>query len=296
MTDENPNPNRDRREGRPSRQGGEDDERGIWSVQEVSSLSQRKRREETQCMLVEGRHPIEEALRAGLEMELAFVNKDSSEQSLPDTSWPFEPHPVDQRTMARLADTKSPPPCLAVFRQPAAPSTHLLQEQGLTLVLYEIQDPGNLGALLRSAVAFGVSAVILLGGAAADVYSPKVIRAAAGLLFSLPIYRLELNEFLDQVQTLEQSRIYITSSHEGQTGSSVSARQADYSGNCFIVLGNEGHGVDARLAMHLPQAQGLMIPMDSRVESLNVAICGSILMAEAAAQRQDLRLTERSGA
>jgi tRNA G18 (ribose-2'-O)-methylase SpoU len=273
----------------------DDDDRDLWSIQEVSALSRKKVREETGCMLVEGRHPIEEAIRAGLEMELAFVQKEAAEQSLPTTEWPFEPNEVDDKMMSRLADTKSAPPCLAIFRQPQSPPASDLQNvKGLVLVLYEVQDPGNLGALMRSAVAFGASAVVLLGGAV-DAYSPKVIRASAGIQFALPVYNIGRGEFLDQCRALKP-RIYITSSHESSAGSSQSAREADYSGNCFLVLGNEGHGVDAGFAMSMPNAKSLMIPMDVRVESLNVAICGSILLAEAAAQRDSQRRVEQATA
>jgi RNA methyltransferase, TrmH family len=255
-----------------------------WSIAEVAALSRRKVRQETGCMLVEGRHPIEEALRAGLSMELAFVQKDAAASGLPSLPWPFEPHDVDLRTMARLADTKSAPPCIAVFKQPADPLPGSLKDfSDWVLVLDDLQDPGNLGALLRSAVAFGASAVVLLGGV--DAYSPKVIRASAGVQFALPVYSLGSEEFVTQCQAI-QPRLYITSSHEGVAGKSVSGQEADYSGPCFLVLGNEGRGVDARLALALPSAQGLTIPMDPRVESLNVAICGSILLAQAAAQRR----------
>jgi TrmH family RNA methyltransferase len=263
------------------------------SLPQVAALKRRKERNATGLILVEGRHPIEEALRAGLTLRAGFV-RNSPAESLPQTDVPFPARHVDEKAMARLSDTHSPPPCLAVFERPPNPKR---LSGSLALVLDEIQDPGNLGTLIRSAVAFGVESVLLLGEAV-DAYGPKVIRASAGLIFALPVAiaaRHPLTEFFP-VQQEGPWHFYAavadTLSRVGDIPRVIPYRQADYTGRCAILLGNEGRG----LAPELLQAPGLVritIPMKARVESLNVAVSGAIILAEAAAQRAATSTPER---
>jgi RNA methyltransferase, TrmH family len=274
------------------------------SIQEVAALKRRKEREETGWILVEGRHPLEEALRGGLVLQAAFVRENAPVSGMPQTELPFPAKVVDEKTMGRMADTHSAPPCLAVFERPAVP---MYLTGSLALVLDEIQDPGNLGALLRSAVAFGVDSVLILGDAV-EAYSPKVIRASAGLIFALPVIftsRATLNDVMQPQNGEAAWQLFSTtvadkgndadSPAENETASTVSEspvlsyRAVDYTGRCAIVLGNEGRGIAPEL-LNAPGMQRLTIPMSPRVESLNVAISGAIILAEAAAQRVQNRV------
>lgn len=239
-------------------------------------LRQKKGRDESGLILVEGRHPIEEAIRAGLTLREIFVQP-THPGHLPAEHDPQVPYQVDEKTMSRLCSTDSPPPCLAAFERPAFQK----QFQGnLALVLDSIQDPGNLGTLVRSAIAFCVDGVILTGDMV-DPYNPKVIRASAGLIFAVPVFSVPHCE-LDALLGPENWNIYATTGHSG----AQDYRAADYTGRCAIVLGNEGRGVSGNLfagrGMH-----ALTIPMTATVESLNVAISGSIILAEVAARRRE---------
>jgi TrmH family RNA methyltransferase len=252
---------------------------GLWSIKDIAGLSQRKNREKSHRILVEGKHPIEEALKAKLPIHQVFVLEGSSENSLPDMLCPVNPQEVDAKTMSRLADAQSPPPCLAVFSQPEALKSESLKSvEGLIVVLDEVQDPGNLGTLIRSSVAFGASAIVLMGNTV-DNYNPKVIRASAGLQFALPIFKMS-HETFTELANQNDAPVYITSSHVEETLYSVNFKK-----NCHIILGNEGNGIDPDFAESLSNAQYITIPMSPRVESLNVAICGSIVLAFAAAQQ-----------
>ena len=272
------------------------------SIQEVAALKRRKEREETGWILVEGRHPIEEALRAGLILQAAFVRDNALESGMPQTNLPFPAKVVDEKAMGRMADTHSAPPCLAVFERPPVP---MYLAGNLALVLDEIQDPGNLGALIRSAVAFGVESILILGDGV-EAYSPKVIRASAGLIFALPVIftsRATLGDVLHPVDGGSSWQLFSTTVAEKGAVSPVSVdalnpslsqniavtpvlpyRDVDYTGRCAIVLGNEGRGIAPEL-LNAPGMQRLTIPMSPRVESLNVAMSGAIILAEAAAQR-----------
>jgi TrmH family RNA methyltransferase len=247
-------------------------------IKEIALLRQKKARDESGLILVEGRHPIEEAIRAGLTLRHIFVLP-THPGHLPMEQYAQVPYQVDEKTMSRLCTTDSPPPCLAVFERPAAPQ----QFQGsLALVLDSIQDPGNLGTLIRSALAFGVEGIILTGdetGNTVEPYNPKVIRSSAGLVFAIPVFnanQAQLNVLLGE----SDWKIYATTGHSG----ALTYREADYTGRCAIVLGNEGRGVSENL-FGTRKLAALTIPMAPAVESLNVAISGSVILAEAAARR-----------
>jgi TrmH family RNA methyltransferase len=246
-------------------------------IQSVAALKQKKFREETGRLLVEARHPIEEAVRAGLTLRELFFLKDAPADSLPKVHLPQPPMVTDEAAMARMASTSSPPPCLAVFDAPQASQR---VRGSLALVLDGLQDPGNLGTLIRSAVAFGFETVILTENSA-EPYSPKVIRSSAGLVFALTVIETSCAALADLLPP-SGWKVFTTS---GQP-QAQSYREVDYAGPCAIVLGNEGRGVSAAMTA-MPSVQPITIPMAAGVESLNVAVSGSVIMAEVAAYRRN---------
>lgn len=247
---------------------------GQQLIKDTAALNQKKFRDESGLILVEGRHPIEEACRAGLRLKHWF-KRDVPPVGLPNLSNLPAAYAVDEKQMAKMTSTTSPPPCLAVFETPALKNK---VSGELLLVLESLQDPGNLGTLIRSALAFGVDAVVLtIDGV--EPWNPKVIRASVGLVFAVPVILLAPNQLLSQLSG-GKYKLYTTTGEPN----ALPYRQADYTGRCAIVLGNEGRGVSAELLEH-PQAQPLTIPTRERVESLNVGISGSIILAEVAAQR-----------
>jgi TrmH family RNA methyltransferase len=257
---------------------------GNQLIKEVAALRQKKAREETGLILVEGRHPIEEACRAGLRIKHYFIAEHAPSEGLPMVAVPVEPYMLDEKQMARIATTDSAPPCLAVFARPQPVST---QAGSFVLVLDRIQDPGNLGTLIRSAIAFGVESVLLTDDSV-EMYSPKVIRASAGLVFALPMLVASRQEWIRQLSEPGWT-VYGTTGH----AHAESYRAVHYEGHCAIVLGNEGTGLaDAwkQIPMRL-----LTIPMSNRVESLNVAISGAIILAEASARRKALQAAGQGG-
>ncbi len=246
-------------------------------MKDTAALQQKKWRDAEGLLLVEGRHPIEEAHKAGLTLRHWFMLTDAPAESLPKGSLPKPPFQINPQQMGKLATTASVPPCLAVYEAP--PQQNSPQALGDFLVVLDgVQDPGNVGTLIRSALAFGADALILTNDSA-DPYNPKVIRASAGLVFALPIITLSPNALLAQLQQ-QGHAILATTGH----ADSSPYRQANFRGRCALVLGNEGRGVSEAFLAH-PQAHRLTIPMHAAVESLNVGISGSIVLAEAAAQR-----------
>ncbi|MDX2085689.1 MAG: RNA methyltransferase [Candidatus Melainabacteria bacterium] len=282
-----------------------------WAKSAVA-LHQRKHRLTAAQILVEGIHPVEEALAAGLEpcalAISATANHSPALQALLSaTAWPTV-YTASERVMVKLSTTDSPAPCVAVFRHPHCANTTLLGLRPSThpslLILDGLQDPGNVGTLIRSAVAFGVRAV-LLTQQSVDPYSAKVIRATAGLVFRLPVLETAqaLGPLLQQLRqgppdsSPDSSRdnawqFYATSSH--CSAAAQPYHQLTLPKAWGLIIGHEGQGIRLESVLSDPAeemldktpdksadeaVQWLTIPMEAGVESLNAAMSGSIILA-----------------
>lgn len=183
-------------------------------------------------------------------------------------------HFIDEATLERVASTVSPQPHIAVVEIPRSTA---LPEDGdcWVLVADRVQDPGNLGTMIRSAAAAGASALVVTPGTV-DVFSPKVVRATAGALFLLPCIDVP------SLGALSASKLSLvgTSSHE-QAGS-VAYDEFDFTGRVALVMGNEAAGLDASA----PIDAWVTIPHVGPVESLNVAMATTVLSFEIARQRK----------
>ena len=161
--------------------------------------------------------------------------------------------------------------CLAIVDVPS--SSQALDFKADTLILENVQDPGNVGTLLRSAAAAGIEQIICTKGSAA-LWSPRVLRAGMGAHFSLNTYE---NVAIEDILERFEIPVYVTSSHQAE-----SLYQKDLTQACVWILGNEGQGVSDFALAH---AQALSIPQPGGQESLNVAIAGSICFFEMVRQR-----------
>ena len=173
--------------------------------------------------------------------------------------------------LERVASTEHPQPHLAVVRLPAE---HALASIGaaqrLVVVVDQLNDPGNLGTILRSSEAAGVDAVVLTPGSV-DPFNPKVVRASAGALFHVAV----VSATVDELRTAG-FRIVGTSSHQGDRHT-----EADWSGDVALVMGNEAHG----LPDDAPVDAWVRIEHHGRAESLNVAMATTLLVFAAAHAR-----------
>lgn len=160
---------------------------------------------------------------------------------------------------------------MAVIQTPVAQSALALDQD--LLILENLQDPGNVGTLLRTAAAAGIRQVVCSTGTA-SIWSPRVLRAGMGAQFSLNIFE---HVALDEILARMTLPIYATSSHASQ-----SLYQLDLASPCAWLMGNEGQGV-SETAMQ--QAQAIVIPQPGGQESLNVAVAGAICLFEMVRQR-----------
>jgi TrmH family RNA methyltransferase len=235
----------------------------------VKRLRVRKTREREGRVLVEGVRAVDEALESGAEVDFAVVSPrlGATEEGirLARRLSSLDVVTTDDRGMEEVSDTDSPQGVLAVCREPA-PSMDALEEARRVLVLDALQDPGNLGTLVRSAVAFGFDGIVCLDGTV-DPWGAKAVRASAGMVFRLPLFRCTVQQVVD-VLARSGTPLFVASSEGSGT---VPAAQA-----FALVVGNEGSGV--RGEVRAAAAKVVAVSMSGPAESLNAGIAGSILM------------------
>jgi TrmH family RNA methyltransferase len=175
---------------------------------------------------------------------------------------------LGQGVLERVASTESPQPNIAVVRIPERGAT--LDAANFVLVADALNDPGNLGTILRSSEAAGVDVVVLTPGSV-DTFNPKVVRASAGALFHVPVVVASLDEVREA-----GLRVVGTSSHRGDRHTA-----ADWSGRVAIALGSEAHGLTDEASVDT----WVRIEHRGRAESLNVAMAATLLVFAASEHR-----------
>jgi TrmH family RNA methyltransferase len=258
-------------------------------VKYVKSLGNRKKRISEKKFVIEGIHLVSEALKVSGERGLFKIDfalffkkiKSSKEgkrllESL--TSNGVETIEVPEKIMGDVSEVETPQGILAVVKLPDFDLAELVySENPLALICVGIQDPGNLGALIRTADAVGCSGVVVSKGCA-DVYSGKVVRSTMGSIFHLPIVYVE--DVKQALAKLEKMNFkLVAAALDG--GSDFWS--GDYRGLTAFVLGNEGSGLPKQVVDQC--GEKVKIPMPGKAESLNVAMSGSILLYEALRQR-----------
>jgi TrmH family RNA methyltransferase len=168
---------------------------------------------------------------------------------------------------------------LALAKVPSVTLDKLLLRASLLLVGCELQDPGNLGTLLRSAEAFGVEGLVLTR-TSVNPWNEKVIRGSAGSIFRVPC--LSGFESLELLRNLERNGFRFVAA---TPKSGIDFREADFQGRFALILGNEGKGLSEEVLTRVQTK--IRIPMTPGIESLNVAVAASIILCEAARQRTE---------
>jgi RNA methyltransferase, TrmH family len=242
---------------------------------------------------IEGPNLLEEALRAGLYIDCVFVAQGSECLLEPlALAAGTEVLLVPPNLLTAALATEAPQAVAALVSPRAWAWDHIFESRSrtapLVLVLAGLQDPGNLGTILRSAEAFGASGVVSLPGTVSE-WNPKAVRASAGSVFRIPVLAAETE---DAIPRLHEHEIAVWATLS-QRATPVS--QVNLAGPVALIIGNEGSGVPPALAA---RANGVLtIPCPGAVESLNAATAASILLYEAARQRAaspDFQRTARS--
>jgi len=147
-----------------------------------------------------------------------------------------------------------------------------LEENGKYVILHELQDPGNVGMIIRTADALGINGIIMCNSC--DLYSPKVIRSTMGSVFRMNIYVLNDGDLLFDLLTKWNIRTYATVIDKD----AVNVKNCDFTGGCGVFIGNEGNGLPADVAERCDYK--VTIPMNGTINSLNAAMAAGILMWE----------------
>ncbi|MBE6027555.1 MAG: RNA methyltransferase [Clostridiales bacterium] len=251
----------------------------------VRKLATRKGRVTEGRFAVEGRNLVSEVIERGLDVDFIMIPAGAAEDApgfirdcidSPDMTV----CEVPLREFAGLTDAENGIGMLAVVK---------LQEHGPEildglgagdniLVLDRIQDPGNMGTLIRTAVAAGYKAIIAMSGTV-DIYSPKVLRATAGMVFEIPVIYVQGYETLKSILSKTDRKTVVTAVDGG-----VPYYEEDLSRGIALIIGNEGSGVSAPV-VEMADVK-VTLPMKGRIESLNAAVAAAILMYEAVRGRE----------
>jgi RNA methyltransferase, TrmH family len=241
---------------------------------------------------VEGPILVSEALQAGLRIRCILAAQDSHPQVVSQAlRSDFEVLLFPPSILDPALTTENPQSIAALIEPPDWTWAHLLgthqASAPLVVVLAGIQDPGNLGTIIRSAEAFGASGIVTLPGTVSP-WNPKAARASAGSVFRLPLMAATEKETLEELREAGL-RILTTSVDRAEP-----AYQADLTIPFALIIGNEGNGVPPNLAEKADAR--ITIPCPGPVESLNAAVATSVLLYEAARQRAALAGTTHRGA
>lgn len=227
-------------------------------IKEIVKLKQKKNRDQYRKFIVEGEHLVEEALKSGILLEVytSKISNYSYENMIE----------VSDEVIRKISSTKSPQPIIGICEMKQ--NNELDYTNHKFLILDGLQDPGNVGTLIRAAVAFGYNNLIL-SESCVDLYNDKVIRSTQGALFYINYIKCDL---LKAINELKKNNVTVigTSLHNA-----ISINQTEKKDKIAIVLGNEGNGVSLTVLDNTDL--NVYIPIES-TESLNVAIAGAICM------------------
>ena len=254
-------------------------------IKMASSLRQKKNRDETGLFSVEGVRLVREAIASEYTAKFALVSeKETRTQAVAQLVSRLEElgcpvYIATEALFAKISDTETPQGILLVLEQKKQDLLNFahVEKNAPWIVLDSLQDPGNVGTIIRTADAAGAAGVILAGNCA-DVYAGKTVRATMGSLFHLPVVKSSVEECLDFC-----ARNYLPLYVAGAEAA-TDYTTADLSKAFALVMGNEGAGVGTHF--RLPASLTLRIPILGRAESLNVASASAVLLFEAARQRQ----------
>lgn len=240
----------------------------------VLRLRKRSTREREGLYLVEGIRGASDALAKGAEIRFAVCAPklggdergrhvlETLERTGVDISW------TEADGLARLSDTETSQGVILVCREPRWRLPDLADADGGFLLLDGVQDPGNVGTLIRAAAAFGLEGVLALEGTA-DPWSPKAVRAAAGAVFSIPVLVVPFGEVARWLGATHTTLLVSEAAASDVAGMRLPKRWA-------LAVGNEGAGVGASVADAADATVG--VPMTQDAESLNVGMAGAILL------------------
>ena len=225
-------------------------------IKEINLLKQKKYRDREGLFLVEGSHLVMEAFNSGNLVELYVLEGIDFEID-------FDVNYINEKIVRYLTEVENPSGIFGVCKK-----VESKLKEGRVLALDGVQDPGNMGTIIRSAVAFNIDTIVI-NDKCADPYNSKVIRSTQGMIFSVNIIKRDLCEFISDIK--DSHFVYATKVDGGNSLKDVTKRE-----KFVIIMGSEGSGVSDDVLKLADEY--LYIPMNARCESLNVAVATSIIL------------------
>ena len=240
----------------------------------IALLKKSKERKEQKAFVIEGRKMFEEICQDTSRVVKAYFSDSYVKEQYAGKTMPEVPYEiVADSVFDAMAETVTPQGVLAIVKMPEYSLNDMISEAGTLVLLENLRDPGNLGTIIRTAEAAGVSGV-LLSRESVDIYNPKVIRSTMGAVYRVPFLYVE--DFMELLHQLKEQNVRLLAAHlKGEK----TFDKADYSGKVGILIGNEANGLSEEAAALA--GEKVLIPMAGSVESLNAAVAAALLMYEA---------------
>lgn len=248
------------------------------AIKQALRLKQKKYRQKERLYLVEGDKMFRELLCCPQVLDRVFLTRETAETYYPmlkDLTG-VECLLVDDRLMDQLSDTQTPQGVVALARINSEGMQSQLKHNGILLLLDQIQDPGNMGTMIRTAWGFSVDGVLLTANCV-DPYGPKAVRASMGGIFHVPVTEDVSSDLLNDFKAAGYQIL------GSMPASEENLFDQDFTGGRIIVIGNESRGISPDLLSLCDHR--FKIPMNPRVDSLNAAMACAIITVEALRQR-----------
>ena len=240
-------------------------------VKLCEQLAQKKHRDKLALYLIEGENLVEEAVKNGAGIQTVLVREGYSGKLSGLEEEAFE---LDARLFDKLAQTETSQGIIAIVNKPQISREQFIGDAGGNFVVLDrLQDPGNIGTILRTADAAGYKLAVVMKGTA-DVFSPKVVRAATGSLFRMPVVFMDSEEELLEFTSAAGKKLVATCFDTDLYYYDVNLKE-----NIALIIGNEGNGISETLIESSDVK--IKIPMHGNIESLNASVAAGILMYEA---------------
>ncbi|MFO7951865.1 MAG: RNA methyltransferase [Bacillota bacterium] len=236
-------------------------------------------RQKQQQIALEGPNLVSEAIRAGLTPRAFFYTQEYYEQAGKEWADNFSLSAkqviLPERLFKKIAETETPQPVAAIFYfSQAVYELKAEKKRQIYLILDRVQDPGNMGTIIRTAAGAGVGVIFYTTGST-DPYSPKVLRATAGSIFRIQLK--QTGDPLNLIRYLKQEGVQVIAA---SVGSEIEHWSAEYNDRCALIIGNEAVGIDEKLVFEADLT--ITVPLYGPVESLNAAVAAAIILFEIA--------------
>lgn len=248
-------------------------------IKEIKALKEKKHRDQKGLYFIEGIRFIEEAIKEKESITKVLVSEKITEvkggsdilKQLKDANY-RNIYTVPNKLYLEVTDTENPQGILAVMSKKTVSIESVYDNKNFFVVLDSIQDPGNMGTIIRTADAAGATAVIVSKGCV-DVYNPKVLRSTMGSIFHIPICYCD--NIIEALQRLKDKGIILCAAH---LNGNKSYFDLNYKENIAIIIGNEANGISDSVAAISDEL--VKIPMEGKSESLNASIAAGLMIYE----------------